>query len=76
MATVPISLLYMPLLYITGIMGHPRRAVWGQVQVGWQASPRPVRLPVSTPGWLREDAVVAAAMPHDVSCPGSEGLAP
>ena len=28
------------------------------------------------PGWLREDAVVAAAMPHDVSCPDSEGLAP
>ena len=58
------------------IMGHLRRPDTARPKwVGW-ASLRPVWLPVSGPVWLWEDAVVAAAVPHDVSCPDSEGLAP
>ena len=46
-ATVPISLLYMPLLYITGIMGHSRRPDTAGSK--WTGCPplRPVRLAVS-----------------------------
>ena len=55
------------------------KAGHGRVQVDWLELSPPeagaaARKCSGFGSW--EDAVAAAAVPHDVSCPGSEGLAP